>query len=68
MKSCVKILYLIVMTAICSGCLLRGPQIRYVVDVKTPIDRKQAEMHKRQDKDQPKVGKIRPEVRLKKSE
>lgn len=67
MKPFVIRMCLIVMTTVCSGCLV-GTQIRYVVDVKTPIDRKQAQAHKRQDKDQPKVGKIRPELKLKKSD
>ena len=64
----VKMLCLTAIALVCSGCFLKGTQIRYVVDVKTPIDRKQAEMHKRQDKGQPKVGKIRSEVKLRKTD
>ncbi len=58
-----KAFSLIVWLILCPGCFT-GTQIRYVVDVKTPIDRKQASEHVRQDKGHPTVGKVRPEVRL----
>jgi hypothetical protein len=46
------------------GCF-KGAQVRYVIDVKAPIDRKQPVKHSRQDKDHPQVGEIRSEVPIK---
>jgi hypothetical protein len=64
MMRIVHVGFALFVTSICAGCF-QGAQVRYVVDVKRPIDRKQPQKHARQDKDHPPVGKIRGEVPMK---
>ena len=47
-----------------SGCF-SGPAIRFIVDVRPPVDRRQHLTHAQQDKGHPPVGKIRSEIGLK---
>ena len=53
----------VLMSTLLGGCF-GGPVIRYVADVRPPVDRKQAQKHAKQDKGFPRIDPIRSEIRL----
>ncbi|MGB0648053.1 MAG: hypothetical protein ACPGQS_12795 [Bradymonadia bacterium] len=63
MKMIRPVLLFVPMSILLGGCF-GGPVIRYVVDVRPPVDRRQPQKHAKQDKGFPSVDSIRPEIKL----
>ena len=60
-----KLIMVGLIVGVLTGCLFRGPQIRYVVDVRPPPSRDGALEDQRQDKGHPAIDGIRPTIKLK---
>lgn len=63
MKMSRQLILLGPISMVLAGCF-GGPVVRYVVDVRPPVDRRQAQKHAQQDKGFPTVDEIRPEIKL----